>query len=96
LGPFEPFLFFRECGKPQALVWLWIPGLRLVAHPGMPSGESMRLRLSRTGTGTEQKFFSIFVDRIFTTSTYAPFTNASEAVAQGPATACLCRVGNAD
>src|SRR4051812_35436291 len=30
------FIFFREGGKPQARWWLWIPGLRLAAHPGMP------------------------------------------------------------
>ncbi|WP_210419217.1 hypothetical protein, partial [Bradyrhizobium sp. NAS80.1] len=25
--------FFRECGKPQAPTWLWIPGLALRAIP---------------------------------------------------------------
>jgi hypothetical protein len=39
--------------------------------------------LSRSGTGTQQKFFNIFVDRIFTTSLQAPFTNAFDVVAAG-------------
>jgi hypothetical protein len=52
--------------------------------------------LSRIETETRQEFFSIFVDRIFTTSIQAPFTNAFEAIAQVPAIACRCRVGHAD
>jgi len=31
--------------------------------------------------GTHQKFFSTFVDRIFTTSLQAPFTNAFDVIA---------------
>jgi len=43
-----------------------------------------------------QKFFTEFVDRIFTTSLQAPFTNAFDVIAAGDAIACLCRAGHAD
>jgi hypothetical protein len=39
---------------------------------------------------------SDFVDRIFTTSIQAPFTNAFDAIAASEAIACLCRAGHAD
>jgi hypothetical protein len=38
----------------------------------------------------------VFVDRIFTTSAQAPFTNAFDAIAATTGIACLCRVGYAD
>jgi len=37
-----------------------------------------------------------FVDRIFTTSTQAPFTNVFEAISARAAMACLCHARNAD
>jgi hypothetical protein len=36
------------------------------------------------------------VDRIFTTSAQAPFTNDFDAIAAIAAFACLCRAGHAD
>jgi acetyl-CoA carboxylase carboxyltransferase component len=42
------------------------------------------------------KIFSIFVDRIFTTSIKAPFTNAFDVIPAIAAIACVCRAGHAD
>jgi hypothetical protein len=57
---------------------------------------AMTKRVSRSGTGTRQKIFSIFVDRIFTTSLQAPFTNVFDVIAAIAAIACLCRARHAD
>jgi hypothetical protein len=62
--------------------------LRFARNDGEP--------LSRIETATQQKSFSIFVDRIFTTSTQSPFTNAFDAIAPIAGIACLCPVGHAD
>jgi hypothetical protein len=51
--------------------------------------------MSRPDTAS-QNFFIISVDRIFTTSIEAAFTNAFDRCAAREATACLCRARHGD
>jgi hypothetical protein len=44
----------------------------------------------------QQNFFTHFVDRIFTTSLQAPFTNAFDVIAANADIACVCRAGHAN
>jgi hypothetical protein len=68
----------------QAQPWIASPSL------------AMTEKLSRPDAGTGKDFFSIFVDRKFTTSTQGRFTNAFEAALRPAAIACLCRAGHAN
>jgi hypothetical protein len=45
---------------------------------------------------SRENFFTIFVDRKFTSLLQRPFTNAFDVVVRTGAGACLCRAGHAD
>jgi len=56
LGPLVPSKW-RECGKPQARWWLWIPG-SLFARPGMTVSYSAAIWRATAGGGLARSFKS--------------------------------------